>query len=60
MYGVNILRRMLVKEAFISVGIALSIVVPVKLFLINPSHQRLHDSLDFGEKNLKDLGNSLV
>ena len=60
MYGVNGLRRMLVKEAFISVAAALAFIMPIKLFYIDPNHEGRKRSLDFGEQNHQDLGSSLM
>ena len=60
MYGINTLRRMIVKEAFISVAAATALILPIKFFYINPNHKDRLAGLDFGEKNHQDLGNSLM
>ena len=59
MYGVGLLKRMLIKEAFVAFGLALTVMIPVKLFVIKGYEDRELGALEFGSKNKEQLGSSL-
>ena len=51
---------MIIKEAFVAFGVALSIMIPIKLVVLKNYENGEMAKLDFGSENKEQLGNSLM